>query len=168
MYRGFLKSLFEERKTTSTSIMLAKFSKFPFEHFAWGQALLYYNCVSMITKNHILEWAWEAQLTMLATRKKCWAKSVKKWLLKNQPQEVASFLPPVQLSLETTPKLTTTRAFQSRTIQLLLGTTFGTTHIHLTHLTKVRGWAESQIRWYNAHNVWVGVQMAKLAALQLM
>jgi hypothetical protein len=28
---------------------------------------------------------------MLVTGKKCWAESVKKWLLKNQPQEVASF-----------------------------------------------------------------------------
>jgi hypothetical protein len=36
--------------------------------------------------------AWEAQLTMLATGKKCWAGSMKKWLLNNQPQEVA--LPP--------------------------------------------------------------------------
>jgi hypothetical protein len=43
VYGGFLKSLFEVRKTTSTSIVLAKFGKFPFEHFAWGQVLLYYN-----------------------------------------------------------------------------------------------------------------------------
>jgi hypothetical protein len=39
VYRGFFKSLFGVPKTTSTSIMLAKFGKFPFEHFAWGQAL---------------------------------------------------------------------------------------------------------------------------------
>jgi hypothetical protein len=43
VYRRFLKSMLGVRKTTSTSIMLAKFSKFPFEHFAWGQALLYYD-----------------------------------------------------------------------------------------------------------------------------
>jgi hypothetical protein len=75
--------------------VLAKFGKFPFEHFAWGQALLYYNRVSTIIKDRILRKAWETQLAMLATRKKCWAKSVKKWLLKNQPQEVVGFLLPV-------------------------------------------------------------------------
>ncbi len=41
VYQGFLKSLLRVRKTTNTSIMLAEFGKFPFEHFAWGQALLY-------------------------------------------------------------------------------------------------------------------------------
>ncbi len=83
VYRGFLKSLLEVRKTTSTSIVLAKFRKFPFEHFTWGQALLYYNRMSTITKDHILGKAWEAQLIMLVTRKKCWVGSVKKWLLNN-------------------------------------------------------------------------------------
>ncbi len=34
VYRGFLKSLFGVRKTINTSIVLAKFGKFPFEHFA--------------------------------------------------------------------------------------------------------------------------------------
>ncbi len=53
VYRGFLKSLLGVQKTTSTSIMLAKFGKFPFEHFAWGQALLYYNHVSIVTKDYI-------------------------------------------------------------------------------------------------------------------
>jgi len=67
------------------SIVLAEFGKFPFEHFAWGQALLYYNHVSMVTKDHILGKAWEAQLAILVTGKKGWAGSVKKWLLKNQP-----------------------------------------------------------------------------------
>jgi hypothetical protein len=42
VYRGFFKSLLGVRKITSTSILLAEFGKFPFEHFAWGQALLYY------------------------------------------------------------------------------------------------------------------------------
>ncbi len=102
VYRRFLRSLLEVQKTTSTSVVLAKFGKFPFEHFAWGQALLYYNRVKMVTKNRILEKAWEAQLTMLAAGK-CWVGSVKKWLLKNQPQEVASLMPPVQPPLETTP-----------------------------------------------------------------
>jgi hypothetical protein len=37
---------------------------------------------------------------MLVAGKKCWAKSMKKWLLKNQPQEVAGFLLPIQSSLE--------------------------------------------------------------------
>jgi hypothetical protein len=60
VYRGFLKSLLGVRKTTSTSIVLAEFGKFPFEHFARGQALLYYNRVSMVTKDHILGKAWEA------------------------------------------------------------------------------------------------------------
>jgi hypothetical protein len=80
---------------------VGRFGKFPFEHFAWGQLLLYYNRVSMLIKDRILGKAWEAQFIMLTVRKKCWAKFVKKWLLKNQPQEVASFLPTVQSSLET-------------------------------------------------------------------
>jgi len=81
VYRVFLKSLLGVRKTTNTSIMLAEFGKFPFEHFAWGQALLYYNHVSTVTKDRILGKACEAQLAMLASRKKCWAKSMKKWIL---------------------------------------------------------------------------------------
>jgi hypothetical protein len=60
VYRGFLKSLLGVRKTTSMSIVLVKFGKFPFEHFAWGQALLYYNRVNMVTKDRILGKAWEA------------------------------------------------------------------------------------------------------------
>jgi hypothetical protein len=83
--------------------MLAEFSKFPFEHFAWGQALLYYNRVNTITKDRILGKAREAQLIMLVARKKCWAGSVKKWLLKNQPEEVAGSLLPIQSSLEMAP-----------------------------------------------------------------
>jgi hypothetical protein len=60
VYRGFFKSLFGVRKTTSTSIVLVEFGKFPFEHFTWGQALLYYNCVNTVTKDRILGKAWEA------------------------------------------------------------------------------------------------------------
>ncbi len=60
VYRGFLKSLLGVRKTTSTSIMLAELGKFPFEHFTWGQALLYYNRVSIVTKDRILGKAWQA------------------------------------------------------------------------------------------------------------
>ncbi len=82
VYRSFLESLLRMRETTSTSIMLAEFGKFPFEHFAWGQALLYYNHVSTVIKDRILGKAWETQLAM---GKKCWAGFVKKWLLKNQP-----------------------------------------------------------------------------------
>jgi hypothetical protein len=182
--------LFRPQNTTNTSIMLVEFGKFPFEHFAWGQAMFYYNCVSMVTKDHILGKAWEAQLAMLAAGNKCWARSVKKWLLKNQPQKVASFLPLVQPLLEMTPqptstrvlqveelatahdlqvkKLETTCAFQARIVQRPLGTTLGTTHIHPTHLTWVRGWAKNQVLWCNVHNVQVGAQMAELAALQLM
>jgi len=74
------------QKTTSTFIVLAEFGKFPFEHFAWGQALLYYNRVSTITKDRILGKAWEAQLAMLVAGKKCWPGSVKKWLLQNAPR----------------------------------------------------------------------------------
>jgi hypothetical protein len=103
VYRGFLKSLLGVRKTTSTSIVLVEFGKFPFEHFAWGQTLLYYNCVSTTTKDRILGKAWEAQLSMLATGKKCWAGSVQKWLFKNQPEEVAGSLLPIQSSLEMAP-----------------------------------------------------------------
>jgi hypothetical protein len=83
VYRGFLKSLLGVQKTTSTSIVLVEFGKFPFEHFAWGQTLLYYNCVSMVTKDCILGKAWEAQLAMLDAGKKCWAGSMKKWLFRN-------------------------------------------------------------------------------------
>ncbi len=36
VYRRFLKSVLEVWKKTNTSIVLAKFGKFPFEHFAWG------------------------------------------------------------------------------------------------------------------------------------
>jgi len=93
VYRGFLKSLLGVRKTTSMSIVLVELGKFPFEHFAWGQALLYYNRVSIVTKDCILGKAWEAQLAMLVMGKKRWAGSVKKWLLQNQPQEVTGFLP---------------------------------------------------------------------------
>ncbi len=168
VYRGFLKSLLGVRKTTNTSIVLAEFSKFPFEQFAWGQALLYNNRVSTVIKDCILGKAWEAQLVMLVTRNKCWVGSMKKWLLKNEPQEVAGFLPLVQLLLETAPQLVTIRAFQARIAQPLLGMVPRTTHIHSTRLTRVRSWAESQILWCNAHNVQVGAQMVKLAALQLM
>jgi len=59
---------------------------------------------------------------MLIVRKKCWAKSVKKWLLQNQPQEVAGFLPLAQSSLDTTLQLAATRAFQAGTTELSLGT----------------------------------------------
>ncbi len=59
VYRGFLKSLLGVRKTSSTSIVLVEFGRFPFEHFAWGQTLLYYNRVSMVTKDRILGKAWE-------------------------------------------------------------------------------------------------------------
>jgi hypothetical protein len=57
----------------------------------------------MVIKDYILGKAWEAQLAVLVIRKKCWAGSVKKWLLKNQPKEVVGFLPLVQLSLKTVP-----------------------------------------------------------------
>jgi hypothetical protein len=46
--------------------MLAKFGKFSFEHFAWGQVMLYYNHVNTVTKDHILGKAWEAQLAKIA------------------------------------------------------------------------------------------------------
>jgi hypothetical protein len=129
----------EVQKTTSTSIMLAKFGKFPFEHFTWGQLLLYYNRVSMFTKDHILGKAWEAQLAMHAMRKKCWVGSMKKWLLKNQPQEVAGFLPLIQWLLKMAPQPATARALQARVIQPSLGMAPRTTHIHLTCITRLKG-----------------------------
>ncbi len=85
MNQRFLKSLFKAEKTTSMSIVMVEFGKLPCEHFACGQTLLYYNRVNMVTKDHILGKAWEAQLTVLTTGMKCWARFVKKWLLKNQP-----------------------------------------------------------------------------------
>jgi len=167
VYRGFLKSLLKERKIINTSIVLGEFGKFPFEHFAWGQTLLYYNNVNTITKDHILGKTWEAQFTMLVAGKKCWAGSVKKWLFQNQPQKVARFLPPAQSLLPTTPQLTMTCALQAWITQLPLGIVLGTMHIHPTCLAKVRGWAESEILCCNTHNIQVGAQMAKLATLQL-
>ncbi len=59
------------------------------------------------------------------------------------------------------------RALQAMTVQLSLETAFGTTHIHSTRLVGVRGRAENQMLWCNAHNVQVGVQMIKLVTLQL-
>jgi hypothetical protein len=59
--------------------------------------------VSTITKDRILGKAWEAQLAMFDMGKKCWVGSVKKWLFKNQPQEVVGFMPLVQLLLKTAP-----------------------------------------------------------------
>jgi hypothetical protein len=63
------------------------------------------------------------------------------------------------------PQLTMIRALQAGTSQPLLGMVPRTTHIHPTHLIGVRGWAKSQVLWCNVHNVQVGAQMAKLAAL---
>jgi len=137
MYRRFLKFLLGVRKITSMSIVLAEFGKFPFEHFAWGQTLMYYNHVSTVTKDRILGKAWEAQLVMLVTGKKCWVGSMKKWLLQNQPQEVVGFLPPTQSSLGMTLQLTVTRVLQAGTTELLLGTVPGSTHIHLTCLARL-------------------------------
>jgi hypothetical protein len=57
MYQAFLSPCLRREK--------AEFRKFPFEHFAWGQALLYYNRVSTVTKDRILGKAWEAQLCLL-------------------------------------------------------------------------------------------------------
>jgi hypothetical protein len=74
---------------------------------------------------------------MLVAGKKCWARSVKKWLLQNQPQEVAGFLPPVQSPLETTFQLVATRALQAGTTELHLGTVPGSTHIHPTCLARL-------------------------------
>jgi hypothetical protein len=54
---------------------------------------------------------------MLAVRKKCWAGSVKKWLLKNQPQEMTGFLPLVQPSLQMVPQFATTHVIQAGTTQ---------------------------------------------------
>ncbi len=120
-----------------TLVTLMTLDKFPFEHFAWGQTLLYYNHVSTVTKDHILGKAWEAQLTMLVAGKKCWVKSVKKWLFQNQPQEVAGFLPLAQSRLETTLQLATIRALQAGTIELSLGIVPGSMHIHPTCLARL-------------------------------
>jgi hypothetical protein len=97
---------------------------------------------------------------MFITGKKCWAGSVKKWLLENRPQEVAGSLPPIQLLLETASQLAATRAFQARIAPR-------TMHIHPTHLVGVKGWPENQMLWCNTHNIQVEVRMAKLAMLQL-
>jgi hypothetical protein len=132
----------------------------------------------MVTKDRILGKAWEAQLDMLVAGNKCWAGSVKKWLLENQPQEVAGLLPPVQSLLEMAPQPivahalhveepTTTCVLQVGTVQLLLGMAPKTTHIHPTCLAGVRGWAESQVLWCKVRNIRVRARMTKLAALKL-
>ncbi len=59
VYHGFLKSLLEVWKTMNPSIMLVEFNNFFFEHFTWGQALLYYNRVSTVIKDRILGKAWK-------------------------------------------------------------------------------------------------------------
>ncbi len=59
--------------------------------------------MSTITKDRILGKAWETQLIMLVAGKKCWVGSMKKWLLKNQPEEVAGSLLPIQSSLKMAP-----------------------------------------------------------------
>ncbi len=68
MYRRFLKSLFRVQKTISTSIVLAEFGKFPFEHFEWGQVLLYFNRVNMVTKDCILGNGKPSSLCLLRER----------------------------------------------------------------------------------------------------
>ncbi len=95
---------------------------------------------------------------MLTAGKKCCARFVKKWLLQNQPQEVASFLPPIQSPLETVPKLATTHALQAGTTQSPLKTILKTTHIHPTRLVGVKSWAENQVPCCNADNVRMGTQ----------
>jgi len=62
---------------------------------------------------------------------------VKKWLLQNQPQEVAGSLPPAQSPLETTLQLATTRVLQAGTTELPLGTVHGSMHIHSTCLARL-------------------------------
>ncbi len=73
----------------------------------------------------------------------------------------------IQSSLETTPQLVATHAFQARIAQSRLETVSKTSHIHPTCQVGVRGQAESQAFWCNTHNIHVGVRMAKLATLQL-
>jgi len=119
--------------------VLVEFGKYPFEHFAWGQALFYYNRMSMVNKDHILGKAWEVQFAMLVVGKKCWVASVKKWLFKHQPQEVVGSLPPVQLSLETMFQPTVTHVFQARIAQSSLEMALGAMHIHPTRLVQVKG-----------------------------
>jgi hypothetical protein len=110
--------------------------------------------VNTVIKDFILGKAWEAQLAMLTAGKKCWVGSVKKWLLKNQPQEVVSFLPLVRLA----------HASQVGITQPPLETILG----QRTYIRPVQqgwGWAKSQVLWCNTHNVWLGAQMVKLVAL---
>ncbi len=80
---------------------------------------------------------------------------------------MAGSLPLTQPSLEMANELATTHVLQVRTVQLSLEMDPKTMHIHLTHLVGVRGGAESQVFWCNAHNVQVGIRMAKLVVLQL-
>jgi hypothetical protein len=51
-------------------VTLMTLGRFPFEHFAWGQTLLYYNHVNTVIKDRILGKAWETQLAMLIVGKK--------------------------------------------------------------------------------------------------
>jgi hypothetical protein len=82
-------------------------------------------------------------------------------------QEVASFLPLVQSSLEMAPQPIAAHALQAGPVQSPLGTALKTMHIHLTRLTRVKGWVESQVFWCNVHIVRVGAWMVELIVLQL-
>ncbi len=64
---------------------------------------------------------------------------MKKWLLQNQPQEVAGFLPSAQSPLEMTLtfQLAMTHALQVRTTELPLGTVPRSMHIHPTCLARL-------------------------------
>jgi hypothetical protein len=88
VYRGFLKTLLGVRGTTSSQLVLGEFGKFPFAHFAWGQALAYYNRLCGVSEHRLLSKAWQAQLGMLAAGSKCWAKSMHGWLLENRGEGI--------------------------------------------------------------------------------
>ncbi len=80
---------------------------------------------------------------------------------------MVGFLPLVQSLPEMAPQPAMACALQAGATQPPLGMAPRTKHIHQTRLTRVRGWAESQVLWCNTHNVRVGDRMAKLVALQL-
>jgi hypothetical protein len=107
------------------------------------------------------------------TRYACYKKEMLGWIREKMATQESTlgggrFFTSGQSPLEMAPLLASICALHVGTAQLPLGTVSGTTHIHLTRLTGVKGWVESQVLWCNAHNIQVGALLAKLATLQLM
>jgi hypothetical protein len=71
VHRAFLKSLLGVSTMTSNYIVLAEFGRFALELFWWQQTMRFLSRVSSeVDSNHMLRLAYDAQLQLLATRRK--------------------------------------------------------------------------------------------------